>query len=107
MTYKIDDDIPIPDQEPEEILPEEDTRWVPFKPNQPKCPGDTCSPQVGRCLKCGDIFPCPSGNCGHFNCADPSLENVDCPGNGTETPEDFYYVVESETDPARTCSGDL
>lgn len=94
--FKIDDNIPLPAAEPEEVLPEQEdqeaSRWVPFKPNQPKCPGNTCNPQVGRCFKCGDIFPCPSGNCGHFDCADPSLVSLDCPGNGTETPEDFYIL---------------
>lgn len=63
------------------------SRWVPFKPHQQKCHNNEHMPMIGRCTRCGDVFPCPSGNCGHFDCADPSVSSLSCPGNGTETPE--------------------
>lgn len=94
--FKIESDIPIPEAPEDEsfevedtVLHLEDTRWTPFKPNQRKCRPGKHSPEVGRCNLCGDVFPCPSGNCGHFDCADPSLLGFDCPGNGTELPEEF------------------
>jgi len=97
--FKIEDSIPIP-----EDTVEEPSRWSPYKPNQSKCEADKHYPMIGKCTKCGDIFPCPSGNCGHFDCADPSLIGLDCPGNGTETPE-FFDVIESESPMARAECG--
>lgn len=91
--FKIESNIPIPESEPDELEiedlppPEEDSRWVPFKPNQRKCANNKHTPMIGRCTKCGDIFPCPSGKCGHADCKDPSLSGLDCPGNGTDLPE--------------------
>lgn len=108
--FKLETGIPIPaesaedaEQETaEESLPEETSEWVPFKPNQPKCTPGTCKPPVGRCLSCGDLFPCPSGNCGHADCADPSRSGLDCPGNGTTLPEwlqDVFTQSNSSGDP--------
>lgn len=95
--YKLESDIPIPEFEDPTLndvveLHLEDTRWTPFKPNQRKCRPNKHSPEIGRCTLCGDVFPCPSGNCGHFDCADPSLVGLDCKGNGTELPEDFSCI---------------
>lgn len=101
QTYKIDEDIPLPpeeeDEEIEEIEPPEieDPRWVPFKPNKRKCRNDKHYPAIGRCLACGDVFPCPSGKCGHVDCADPSIAGLDCEGNGTPIPE-WINVVDKE-----------
>lgn len=96
--YKIDSGIPIPDEPdctPEDILPEEmPSRWVPFKPHQKKCRPDKHQPMIGRCTICDDVFPCPSGNCGHADCADPSLSGLDCEGNGTDLPD---FVKESQS----------
>lgn len=89
--FKIESGIPIPDEPdftPEDIIPEEEpSRWVPFKPHQKKCLNHKHSPAIGRCTLCGDIFPCPSGNCGHADCRDPSLSGLDCKGNGTDVPD--------------------
>jgi hypothetical protein len=96
--FKIEDDIPIPEEpeepdeividEPEDILPEEEPSiWVPYKPGKRKCKNNAHNPMIGKCLKCGDIFPCPSGNCGHFDCNDPGLAGLDCVGNGTALPD--------------------
>jgi hypothetical protein len=97
MEYKIETGIPIPepvegddfdDPSPvDETPPEENSRWVPYKPNARKCANNRHRPEAGKCELCGDIFPCPSGNCGHADCAYPSLVGLDCPGNGTELPE--------------------
>ena len=110
--FKIESNIPIPEdaeeievEEPEDILPEEEpSRWTPYKPNQRKCPNNQHWPMIGKCQKCGDIFPCPSGNCGHFDCANPELAGLDCEGNGTEVPE-FLNVIDSESGMARADSG--
>lgn len=85
--FTVDAGIPLPElDDPEPI---EDSRWVPFKPHKTKCRNDAHVPQVGRCIKCGDIFPCPSGNCGHIDCAEA--------GNGTDLPEWLKpnYIQES------------
>lgn len=84
MTFKIEMGIPLPPPEPED----EDaspTQWQPYRVRgKSRCrPNGACSPAIGKCDTCGDIFPCPSGNCGHWDCADPSMVGLDCPGNGT------------------------
>jgi len=84
--------IPIVVQDSQEV--EENSGWQPYKPNKKKCRPDQHWPTKGRCTKCGDIFPCPSGNCGHFDCADPSIVGLDCPGNGTALPE-WLNVIEA------------
>lgn len=113
--YKIESDIPIPESEPEFEDPTlndvvelrlEDTRWTPFKPHQKKCRPNKHFPEIGRCLSCGDVFPCPSGNCGHFDCADPSLLGLDCKGNGTALPEEFS-CGESDSFMARATDGTI
>lgn len=72
MDYKLDSNIPIPERtefDVEDILPEEaPSRWVPYKPHQRKCANDKHRPEIGKCDLCGDIFPCPSGICGHVDC---------------------------------------
>lgn len=97
--YKIET-VPLPETSTEidpsmgeETPVEEFSRFTPFKPHQPKCGNGKCFPEVGRCAKCGDVFPCPSGNCGHFDCADPEAFGIDCKGNGTET-HDFTSVLD-------------
>ena len=112
--YKLDNDIPIPETEDDlalepEIEPENTSRWTPFKPNQPKChPLGSCRPNIGRCNACGDVFPCPSGNCGHLDCADPRAFGWACDGNGTEIP-DFIQVIEDESSNpfSRATSGEI
>src|SRR5690349_7457922 len=74
---------------------EEDSQWQPYKPHKKKCRAKDHWPMIGKCSKCGDVFPCPSGNCGHFDCANPSLAGLDCPGNGTAVPE-LINVVDCE-----------
>lgn len=108
--FKIESNIPLPanpdpeatefDVEDEPTSNQTTDRWVPYKPNQPKCANDKHWPMVGKCEKCGDIFPCPSGNCGHLDCADPSESDLDCEGNGTAVPEWLRprpNVIETET----------
>lgn len=112
--FKIEDNVPLPlakealrdnlarNEEPvftgsvtefEKFL-EEPSRWKPFKARSGrKCANDDHVPMIGTCRKCGDIFPCPSGECGHFDCANPELVGLECEGNGTETPE-FLSVIE-------------
>lgn len=94
------------EDENDEELRLEDTRWTPFKPNQRKCRSDRHSPEIGRCTSCGDVFPCPSGNCGHFDCANPKLAGFDCPGNGTPLPEEFS-CDESYSFMARAANGTI
>lgn len=107
--FKIESNIPLPaNSDPEDQdfevddSPTEETpsRWVPYKPNQPKCANNKHWPMIGKCEKCGDIFPCPSGNCGHLDCADPSLSDLDCEGNGTAIPE-WFNVIEPQDPLAR------
>jgi hypothetical protein len=83
--FTLEDSIPLPASEPGEIAPEqEDTRWQPFQWKSTrqfhhKCANNVHRPMVGRCELCGDVFPCPSGNCGHWDCA--------AEGSGTAVPE--------------------
>ncbi len=58
--------------------------WQPYRSHRARCRALDHVPMIGRCSKCGDIFPCPSGSCGHVDCADA--------GNGTALPE-FLNVV--------------
>jgi hypothetical protein len=98
--FELEDDIPAPDDDEDKIViaPEPeiedvpDPRWQPFiwhatDRYKRKCTNNAHRPAIGKCVLCGDEFPCPSGNCGHADCADPSLAGLDCLGNGTETPE--------------------
>ena len=108
MSFKIEDHIPIPKQEEldEPEVVEEPSRWTPFKPHKGKCQNDKHYPMIGKCERCGDIFPCPSGNCGHFDCANPALAGLDCEGNGTETSE-FFDVIDSSSVMVRAEGGTI
>lgn len=105
--FKLEDDIPLddePDAEEVQIAPEPevedlpDPKWKPFiwratTRFPKKCALGACRPQIGKCELCGDVFPCPSGFCGHADCADPrNVADLDCDGNGTPVPD---WIVES------------
>ncbi len=112
--YLIESGIELPEADEEDEVEEpeviEVSSWVPYKPNAHKCKPKDHIPQVGKCYTCGDIFPCPSGNCGHFDCADPGLVGLDCQGNGTAVPEDIFchpIVNENTAIPGADMSLDL
>jgi hypothetical protein len=99
--FVLEDAIPQPPpllgEEPE-VEDRPDPRWQPFQWKATarflkRCSPLAHRPMVGRCALCGDIFPCPGGNCGHLDCADPSVAGLDCPGNGTALPECVSHGV--------------
>jgi hypothetical protein len=96
--------VPVVQEDPEVV---EEYTWVPFKPNKRKCRPEDHWPRTGCCEKCGDIFPCPSGNCGHVDCADPSLIGFNCKGNGTALPEFLNVIPGGENLVARAECGTL
>lgn len=91
--------IPEPISSSEAITSRVAPRWAPYKTNKTKCKATEHTPMIGKCVLCGDIFPCPSGACGHFDCARPEISGLSCEGNGTDLPENIDELIVREDPP--------